>query len=896
MANSKIVRIPGAEAVSGPGSLRPVGPSVVADMSGLARGAQNLAGSLGRIVAEEREKQNTIDLAAADAFATREFLNMQNEFQEDGDYATFQERAEKGTQDITTQAAELIRDPEMRQRWVAMNETNRIRQVDGIGDLARAAANEAERVRFDQTLTDYSRILEDPNTPPEIREQTRKALAGTIDVAGATGLYSPAEQEKARQTFIVTAEQNLAINTADSLIRANPGSVSDLLGIEADPNDPLARGREFPVIAAPGVDVRNVDPGVLVRYEQLQNTFGQQLTIISGARPSERNAAAGGASDSQHLPENDSRAIDVDVSHLSKEERVRLIETASAMGFTGIGVYNNSLHFDTGGRRAWGPSHGSESVPGWAKEVIDRHTGRQIAEVPVGTARGVDPRFAALDYSQRAALFDKDQQEVERRNMEVRAGLQTTMENAPVAIARSGSYSGYMPNANDFVMAYGAQEGIARFEAFDASVQVAQDTFAMRTMSADEIAAIVEAATPTDTGDGAALQEKSYAALSSAAEATLKARADDPAGYVQSVYPAVANAWSNVGDDPASFKQAVVVTALAQEQLGMPPVLLPKAMAANTAAVFNDVNRADEERIGALTSVVMGTDRPEHQAAILQQLMDAGVPPQARAGMEALARGDGGAAQRLLMAATAAPETLNRALPGDIKPAEIDDEIQAQLFDVGGIGDVYYDMAFGSIENVNTATQDMALMSNSVKLRLLDGSAGGNLQRAIDLTVQDMFGDVQVVTGPTWGGRAGMKTLLPKDADQGAYQAGFDALLGQVGEALAADLRNDMGAPPDDGTQAAIADTAIANYVEQALAGGYFTNAGDDAFKFIDPNGRGPVLDAGGEPLLFTREQVLAATATTGAVAAQPIADRQTELDVGAPMTVDADGNFVRSE
>lgn len=894
MVNSRIVRIPGAESVTGPGSLRPVGPSVVADMSGLARGAQNLAGSFGRIVEKEREKQNTIDLAAADAFATREFLNMQNQFQEDGDYATFQERAEKGTQDITTQAAELIRDPEMRQRWVAANEVNRIRHVDGIGDLARAAANEAERVRFDQTLSDYSRILEDPTTPEAIREETRKALAGTIQVATQTGLYSPAEAEKARQAYIVTAEQNLAINTADALIRANPGSVSDLLGVETDPNDPLARGREFPVIAAPGVDVRNVDPGVLVRYEQLQNAFGQQLTIISGNRPGERNDAAGGASDSQHLPENGSRAIDVDVSHLSKEERVRLIETASAMGFTGIGVYNNSLHFDTGGRRAWGPSHKDDSVPGWAQEVIGRHIGRQIAEVPVGTGRGVDPRFAALDYSQRAALFDRDQQEVERRNMEVRAGIQTTMENAPVAIARSGTYSGYMPTANDFVMAYGAREGLERHEAFDASVRVAQDTFAMRTMSADEIAAIVEAATPTDTGDGAALQEKSYAALSSAAEATLKARKDDPAGYVQSVYPAVANAWANVGDDPASFKQAVVVTALAQEQLGMPPVLLPKAMATNTAAVFNDVTRTDAERIGALTSVVLGTDRPEHQAAIFDQLVGAGVPPTARAGMEALARGDQGAAQRLFMAATATPETLNRTLPGEIKPAEIDDEIKSRVFDAGQIGDIYYDLAFGSTENVNTALQDFAVMSNSVKLRLLDGSAGGNLDRAVEMTIQDMFGDVQVVNGTSWGGRAGMKVLLPKDEDQQAYQTGFDALLGQVGEAIAEGLRNDLGAAPIDGTQQAIADAAVANYVEQALAGGYFTNAGDDVFKFIDPNGRGAVEDAGGEPLLFTREQVLAATATVGAVVPQPT-DQQNDLDVGPAMEVDEDGNFVLS-
>jgi hypothetical protein len=839
-------------------------------MSGLTQGVRNLTGSVQRIVADERQKQNTIDLAAADAAAMKGFLGLQNDFQQDGEYDTFLERAEAGTQDITTQAAELIRDPEMRARWIAANEVNRIRQVDSVGDLATAAANEAERVQFDRTLKDYSDILADPSTPEDVRESTRKALAGTIAVAQDTGLYGAADADKARTLYIDAAEQSLAINTADSLIRTNPEAVISGMGIVANPNDPLDATRastRLPIMASPGVNVQDVDPGVLTRYEQVQGAFGKQLTIISGERAPDHNDNVGGASNSQHLEANGSKAIDVDVSSLSRDERVRLIETASAMGFTGIGVYNNSLHLDTGNRRAWGPSHGSESVPAWAKEAIDRHTSGGIAEVPVGTNADVDPRFAALDYQQRAALYDQATQEVEKRNMEVRASIETTAENAPAAIARSGGYDGYVPTANDFVMAYGARDGLEKYEAFDASVKVAQDSFAMRTMSADEIAAIVERSVPTDTGDGAALQEKSFAQISAAAKDTLTQRAEDPAGYVQSVYPAVAQAWENVGDDPASFQRAVSITAMAQEQLGMPVQVLPKAMATNTAAVFNDAGRSTEERIGALTSVVMATNKPDQQAAIFKQLVDAGVPPQTRGAMEALSRGDQGAAQRLMSAAMAPPETLNKTLPGDIKPAEIDDDLQVMVFDVGQVGDIYYDLGLGSVENVSNAAQDMALMSNSVKLRLLDGSAGGNVQRAIEMTVTDMFGDVKPVTGSSGGGKSGLKVLLPGDADVRAYQTGFDALLGQVGDALAADLERDMGEVPTDGAQRAIATSAMANYVEQALSSGYFTNAGD-GFKFMDPNGRGPVLDASGDPLIFTTEQVLAATATAGAVPA----------------------------
>jgi hypothetical protein len=87
-----MARLPGIESVTGPASMRPASPAPVADMSGLTQGVRNLAGSAQRIVANERQKQNTIDLARADAFATTEWLNLQNSFENDGNYGTFEER------------------------------------------------------------------------------------------------------------------------------------------------------------------------------------------------------------------------------------------------------------------------------------------------------------------------------------------------------------------------------------------------------------------------------------------------------------------------------------------------------------------------------------------------------------------------------------------------------------------------------------------------------------------------------------------------------------------------------------------------------------------------------------------------------------------------------------
>lgn len=871
-----MAKIPSPYSISGASSLRPNSPAPVADMSGLTRGVENLAGSFNKVVAKERDKQNTIDIAAAEAFSTKSFLDMENQFQQDGDYATIAERAEKGSQDITNNAATMIRDPEMRARWVAASEVQRIRQVDALGDIGRGKANEAERVSFLTSLDGYADLITEPSVPDDIRNKARADLAGTIDVAEQQGLLTPTEAQKARIQYIDNAETQLALNVGDALVRADPQAVIEGTGI-APTGDPLTDARtavRIPVVTADGINLADINPVVLTRYEQLQSVFGTQLPVISAERTPEHNAEVGGADQSHHLAANGGDAIDIDVSRLSKEERVQLIETASAMGFGGIGVYANSLHLDTrqGTRAAWGPSFGNGSIPEWAREVLDRHTGGTISEVPVGVARGVDPRFAALDYQQRATLFDQAKRATEQQNMQMQAGIETTVENAPAAIARTGGYDGNLPTANDFVQAYGAQQGIERFEAFDASVKVSQDSFAMRTMTAEQIGALVEQSTPTSAGDDAALQEQSFAQVSQAAALTLKAREDDPNLYVQEVYPAVKQAWDAIEDDPAKFSQALTVTALAQETLGIQnPQLLPKAMAANAATMFNNAELSDEERLGALTGLVMSTPKPEQQAAIFEQMVAAGVPPQTRKAMDALARGDEGAAQRLFAAA------MVKDLPpkiGDITSTQISTEIEAKLFDTGQIGDIAYDLTYGEASNFNDMTTDLALITNSVKLRLMDGSAGGSVERAIDMTVKDVFGDVQVVNGSMSGGKAGLKALLPTDADTRRYQAGFDALLGQVGEAQAMDLERDVDSalgPVEAGTAGqAIRDAQVANMVEQTLSAGYFTNAGDSVFKFIDPNSGSAVVNSAGEPITFTTDEVLAAGAVEPRVAPGP--------------------------
>lgn len=114
-------------------------------------------------------------------------------------------------------------------------------------------------------------------------------------------------------------------------------------------------------------DVDNLRPEIASGIVELQQAWGRDLPIISAYRDPARNARAGGARKSQHLHGN---AVDIDVSNLSIEERKNLIRLAREKGFTGIGVYANSLHIDKGGKRHWGPSYKAASTPKWALAAL----------------------------------------------------------------------------------------------------------------------------------------------------------------------------------------------------------------------------------------------------------------------------------------------------------------------------------------------------------------------------------------------------------------------------------------------------------------------------------------------------------------------------------------------
>lgn len=269
-------------------------------------------------------------------------------------------------------------------------------------------------------------------------------------------------------------------------------------------------GRDLPIVtrhqagrvSAP--DMKGVQPVVIDRFRQLQRIFGASVPVVSGFRDPDRNRRAGGAKASQHMHGN---ALDLDVSGMPVEERIRLIQTASAAGFTGIGVYDNSIHIDVGGRRAWGPDHHSASVPEWARGVIAEHMTGQSA--PLGPQ--MDPRV------------------IKAMQAEVASDAKSLWGDM-----KSGMDKGFAPSADE-VSLLSRQIAMIDDEDFRSDVSRYFETEAgaaqLAELPADQAASIISAL-KSDAADGASIAQQD---LLEAAERGVQQKAAalkaDPVGY-----------------------------------------------------------------------------------------------------------------------------------------------------------------------------------------------------------------------------------------------------------------------------------------------------------------------------------------------------------------------------
>lgn len=295
-------------------------------------------------------------------------------------WATYPERVAKLTQDldakygVTSQGARNSRDLWTARRTLSHGQTalgrrqkmafdyHTGKETEMVGGLLRKLEGDPSDENAANILEIGTEHIRKSIGNYRTRAQAEKAiddLRKSVTEARIKGLDPAAREE-------LIGKITGTITRPSSGAPAGPGGKIGAEGSrETDDDFPKPRGNPTSLRK-----LASVTPSVRGRYAQLQQLTGEDLPVISGYRDPDHNRRVGGASGSRHLHGD---AIDISLAGMSRERQLDIIATASALGFQGIGVYGNSIHLDMGGRRAWGPSYGSDSIPGWAKKAIDIH-------------------------------------------------------------------------------------------------------------------------------------------------------------------------------------------------------------------------------------------------------------------------------------------------------------------------------------------------------------------------------------------------------------------------------------------------------------------------------------------------------------------------------------------
>lgn len=297
-----------------------------------------------------------------------------------------------------------------------------------------------------------------------------------------------------------------------------------------------------------GSGVPNVNPDLQGRVRDAYATLGlTKVKVNSGFRDPDKNKAVGGADKSQHL---DGNALDLDVTGMPIPQRIELLKALSASGITGIGIYANSIHADLGGRRAWGPSYGADSVPAWAKPVLEQHLN--------GTTpppRAIDSDFADLPYDVRNQFTTKADQIIsaqsaaEAKSTAVqKVDVRRQMENELASIRTTGQGTGMNPG--DVATILGEDDYLAFERRFDVAQRTYTATNGIAQMAPGDMEARFTDYAPRPGAADFADQQEVQTAVQREIDRVTRLRASSP-DQAALEYPEVKGAYQALTDQMA---------------------------------------------------------------------------------------------------------------------------------------------------------------------------------------------------------------------------------------------------------------------------------------------------------------------------------------------------------
>lgn len=288
-----MARLPSRYDLSGPADLRSGAVISSADTSAIGRGVASFGASISQAgnaleagLEKKRQRENTVDLARANAYQDQQNIGLLNSFDEDPDYETFGKRAPEKARKIATDAASMIRDPQMRELWQLQATTNAARTADAVVDKGTLLQKQAEVVAFDEALEVQRKLYIDPNTPEDIKAKARASMEGAIEVGLGSGLLTPESASVRRRAYLEGADFERA--KLDTSIAGGTDAAAVVRQFEGYRTTPywdsnahrIGYGSDT-VTLADGT-VKRVAPGMVISREDAERDLVRRLADFQG--------------------------------------------------------------------------------------------------------------------------------------------------------------------------------------------------------------------------------------------------------------------------------------------------------------------------------------------------------------------------------------------------------------------------------------------------------------------------------------------------------------------------------------------------------------------------------------------------------------------------------------
>lgn len=186
------------------------GSAVGQGLKSLGQGVATVARGL-QIQGEKREREDdALDLIKAENAQRRALFDTERALDADGDYQTHQKRYTESAAAGTDQAAGLIRNPAVREKWRLKADNDILGGAERMANRASQFQKQDRAVSLESELeaakTEYTR----QNASPEERAAILKHTEESIELARRSGIIPPAAAQKLRQHYVTGAMEEEA--------------------------------------------------------------------------------------------------------------------------------------------------------------------------------------------------------------------------------------------------------------------------------------------------------------------------------------------------------------------------------------------------------------------------------------------------------------------------------------------------------------------------------------------------------------------------------------------------------------------------------------------------------------------------------------------------------------